>query len=191
MGGRRRRSWRGNMCLVSTNRVAKVVCAALAVVAPMTLTARVASGAALGRGQTQMLPASALPCGGSVALVAAPSRREYTVIGGQMAVARLATGASPNASTGGFFAKRGLLVKQGASFEIVSSNTRRVDVSMSWGGAPRTNNLKVSSCGEAGARRWMAFPGGFYVDRRACVTVLVKIDADTSRLRVAAGATCP
>jgi hypothetical protein len=102
----------------------------------------------------------------------------------------LATGASPYAATGGYFAKRGLLVKRGASFEIIALNAHGVDVTTSWGGSPRSNDLKVNSCGQDGARQWMAFAGGFYVNRHACVTVLVKMGAKTRRLRVAAGARC-
>jgi hypothetical protein len=121
--------------------------------------------------------------------VALPTRRALGAV-------VLPNAADPNAR---YFAKQGLQVRAGASFELVVPPEWRGRLSFGWGlPAQRTTDVKVSGCrwmANANQRppagRWLGFAGGFWVRSPACVAVLVKAHHETRRVHIGIGAACP
>lgn len=97
--------------------------------------------------------------------------------------------------TGGvppLFAKTGLLVRAGVSSTItVKAPSHRV-ARIGWrnGYITPTRRLQIPACPADGTSRWLAFPGGYWVDRPTCVEVTVHTRGDTEPERVAVGARC-
>lgn len=89
--------------------------------------------------------------------------------------------------SGSLFAKSGLLVKSGATFELVvpqGSSLRLV-----WGNKQDpVSRVRVTGC--TGPRPWLAFAGGFWVKQPGCADVVVREGAREQNVRVAIGATC-
>jgi hypothetical protein len=97
--------------------------------------------------------------------------------------------------TGGvprLFAKTGLLVRPGVSSTItVKAPSHRV-ARIGWrnGYITPTRRLQIPACPADGTSRWLAFPGGYWVDRPTCVEVTVHTRGDTEPEHVAVGARC-
>ena len=97
--------------------------------------------------------------------------------------------------TGGvprFFAKTGLLVRAEVSSTItVKAPSHRV-ARIGWrnGYITPTRRLQIPACPADGTSRWLAFPGGYWVDRPTCVEVTVHTRRDTEPEHVAVGARC-
>jgi hypothetical protein len=91
------------------------------------------------------------------------------------------------------FAKRGLLVASGASFELIVPSDWVGKLSVGWGNpAPRTPHLHVSACKAAGSQKtWLVFAGGFWVADAACVPLLVKAGSGQELVHIGVGAACP
>lgn len=140
--------------------------------------------------------ADSLPCG--------------AVIGGQRALRNgqspvfgrvaLTTGRALQANRSGdpdpaasLFAKDGLLIRPGASFELIVPRAWRGRLSIGWGSpAIRTEHLVVS-CPHDGARpsrEWLAYAGGYWVREAACVPLIVKVAKKKTRVHVGVGAPC-
>jgi hypothetical protein len=94
--------------------------------------------------------------------------------------------------TARWFAKDGLLVS-GRSFELVVPNAWRNRLSFSWGdgNTPRTQRLRVVGCKPVPPQeRWLAFVGGYFVPKPACVPVIVKTARASRRVHIGVGAPC-
>jgi hypothetical protein len=97
--------------------------------------------------------------------------------------------------TGGvprLFAKTGLLVRAGVSSTItVKAPSHRV-ARIGWrnGYITPTRRLQIPACPADGTSRWLAFPGGYWVDRPTCVEVTVHARGDTQPEHVAVGSRC-
>jgi hypothetical protein len=89
------------------------------------------------------------------------------------------------------FAKSGLLVRPGSTFELVVPRRWRQHLTIAWGGTPRTSHLLVSDCGRDADTNWLAYAGGYYVDEPACVTLIVRAKGKDRRVRIGIGAACP
>jgi uncharacterized RDD family membrane protein YckC len=98
-----------------------------------------------------------------------------------------------------YWAKTGLDIKAGASFELVVPPEWRGRLSIAWGnGAPRTTRLQVAACRwmaspsqSSPARAWLGFAGGYWVRNPACVSLLVRAGHQTRRVHIGIGAACP
>lgn len=94
------------------------------------------------------------------------------------------------------FAKTGLLVRPGTTFELVVPAGLRHRLALDWGnaneGAPSSRFI-VRDCGGPGATRsrWLAYAGGYYVAHPACVSLLVIADGRLRRVRIGLGTPCP
>jgi hypothetical protein len=100
----------------------------------------------------------------------------------------LQTSASGETDAGGrLFAKAGLLVQGGASFEIVVPEAARPGLSIGWGSpAVRTIDLAGDCPGEG----WLVFAGGFWVDAVGCRSVVVKARGQETTVQIGVGAPC-
>jgi hypothetical protein len=147
-----------------------------------------ASLSAVAEAQVQV-PADPLPCTpiGS----AGPTSGGRSIVAGRVALPTRKALQLNRTETRTQFAKQGLLVKPGASFTLIVPKAWRGRLTISWGGAPRTTRLSVSGCGTRGDKDWLAFAGGFYIDRPACISLIVRAGGSGHRVRIGVGAPCP
>jgi hypothetical protein len=90
------------------------------------------------------------------------------------------------------FAKTGLLVRAGVSSTIAVQTSPHRVVKIGWrnGTITPARRVQVPACPPDGASQWLAFPGGYWVDRPTCVRVTVRSGGRTDSARVAVGARC-
>jgi len=94
------------------------------------------------------------------------------------------------------FAKTGLLIKPGATFELVVPAALRRRMALGWGnadeGAP-SGRMIVGGCGrgETTGAKWLAYAGGYYVSRPACLPLVVVAARRRRTVRIGVGAPCP
>ena len=92
-----------------------------------------------------------------------------------------------------YWAKQGLGVKPGTSFELVVPAAWASRLTIQWGnpGTP-TTHLWVTNCHskKAGAH-WLAFAGGYTVDKPACVPLVVKAGGRQRTVHIGVGKACP
>jgi hypothetical protein len=110
--------------------------------------------------------------------------------------AALQTASSGDASAAGarLFAKRGLVVKAGTSFEIEVPRDAADRLSIGWGNpARRAGRVVVRDCRRrsGAASGWLAYAGGYWVADPGCVTVVVRARGQARRVRIGLGAACP
>lgn len=92
------------------------------------------------------------------------------------------------------FAKTGLLVRAGATFELVVPTTMADRMAVTWGspGIP-TRRLTVNAChasGESDAE-WLAYPGGYLVDEVMCAPLNVVVQGEPHHVLLGIGQACP
>jgi hypothetical protein len=91
------------------------------------------------------------------------------------------------------FAKTGLVFKAGTTFELVVPAEFSDRLSIGWGGAPSapSRRLIVSNCANRGGAGWLAYPGGYWVDHPACVSLIVKAGSKQQQVHIGVGTACP
>ena len=90
------------------------------------------------------------------------------------------------------FAKDGLVIRAGARFELIVSDSDRSRLRIGWGCARPTTRLEVSRCQTTDpSKPWLAYAGGYFVSEPGCVSVVVKAANQTRRVRIGVGAACP
>lgn len=154
-----------------------------------------------GRSASAAPSPSALPPGttnldcsvGSVESLTAPLRNTLDAVG-------LDTGSTLGVSTAGgadphrLFAKTGLYVHVGHAATLTVPADWAPRVSIFWGNRPAewTTSLHIPDCPEPspGAGQWLAFPGGFSVDKAACVPMEVRAGSEMSTVHVSVGVVC-
>lgn len=88
------------------------------------------------------------------------------------------------------FAKRGLLVRTGRSVDLVVPQNERHRLVLQWGKPGKLTWRLHVSCPHSYAK-WLAFPGGYYVSSRNCVSLIVRsADHDDHRVEIGIGAHC-
>lgn len=157
------------------------------------------AGPRTGSGQVAVLP-----CQDVVGSDASPPPG-FTVILGRVA---LPTGLTLQAVPSGdsdpaarLFAKVGLVVRRGASFDLLVAPGWQGRVTFGWGSpARRTDHLRVPGCRPTGAidqpsyrpgDAWLVYAGGFWLPRPACVSVSVRAATSARSARIGVGAPCP
>jgi hypothetical protein len=92
------------------------------------------------------------------------------------------------------FAKSALLVRAGASFELLAAPASPKSLAFSWSphpGSPSpTRSLMIRTCRSTSNSAWVAFVGGYYIDRESCVSLIVRTSTDQRRVRIGLGAPC-
>ena len=107
-------------------------------------------------------------------------------------VQQLRTGL-PDRANPRLFAKHGLSVRAGTSFDLIIVDPTDGQVAMGWGNANEVEpglHLSVRACPAAGSSEWLAFAGGYYLDRPACITLIVRTAQDEARVRIGVGTAC-
>ena len=91
------------------------------------------------------------------------------------------------------FAKTGLLIKPGATFELVVPDefTKRLGIGWANGPATPASSLSVVSCPNPKDSEWLAYPGGYWIDRPACVPLIVKAGGKEQLVHIGLGTACP
>ena len=91
-----------------------------------------------------------------------------------------------------YWAKQGLLVKPGTSFELIVPVAWVSRLTIQWGspGTP-TRHLWVTNCRSkrAGAH-WLAFAGGYTVNKPSCVPLIVKAGNQRRTVHIGVGKAC-
>jgi hypothetical protein len=93
------------------------------------------------------------------------------------------------------FAKSALLVRPGDSFELLAGEAPPRSLAFSW--SPHTEtptptrSLVVSGCRSTYNSKWLAFIGGYYVNRASCATLIVRTATSQRRVRIGLGEPCP
>jgi hypothetical protein len=85
------------------------------------------------------------------------------------------------------FAKTGLLVRGGATFEILVPEDEPAGFSIGWGSpAVRTRTLAGNCPGDG----WLAFAGGFWVAEVGCRPLVVRSEGQEATVEIGVGAPC-
>ena len=91
---------------------------------------------------------------------------------------------------GRLFAKQGLEVRAGGAFEIVVPDEVADRFSSGWGNpGRRTRQLDVQDC-HSGSQ-WLVYAGGYWVQRVACLPLIVRAAEQEQRVLIGVGAPCP
>lgn len=140
---------------------------------------------------------ASLACQDAIFSKAQPSA-DLTVVSGQVALptrkALQANASGEAAPSSRLFAKVGLFVASGASFELIVPDGWVGPIAIGWGSpGTRTTHLKVSGCSATGsADAWLVFAGGFWVGEPACVSLLVRAAGNQDvTVHIGVGAACP
>jgi hypothetical protein len=89
------------------------------------------------------------------------------------------------------FAKTGLLVRPGTTFELIVPGQFASRLSIGWG-APGTpsHRVLVGNCAGTGGG-WLAYAGGYWVDHPACVPIIVRAGGKQQQVHIGIGTACP
>ena len=91
------------------------------------------------------------------------------------------------------FAKNGLVIKAGTTFELVVPDEAKDMVSIGWGVGPIKPSRRVTVSCPAGTSSsgWLAYPGGYWAPQPACVPLIVRTDGKEQRVHIGLGTPCP
>ena len=89
------------------------------------------------------------------------------------------------------FAKTGLLIRPGTTFELIVPGRFTSRLSIGWG-APATPSHRVLVGNCAGADGgWLAYAGGYWIDHPACVPIIVRAGGKQQQVHIGVGTACP
>jgi hypothetical protein len=100
------------------------------------------------------------------------------------------------------FAKDGLFIRRGASFDVVVPEAWRGRLAIGWdsNGKP-TTHLRVPGCRPTQrmpsssrwdlSDDWLVYPGGYSVSQPACVSLIVRAGQTEQTVQIGVGAACP
>lgn len=143
-----------------------------------------------------------LPCQDVIGSLAAPFS-SYSIVFDRVALPTgQVLGAYPSGEsdpTARLFAKTGLLIRRGTSFDLVVSDDWRGRLTVGWGSpGKRTSHLRVPGCRPTKtlnpireSDEWLAYAGGYWVSQPACVSLVVRSDQAEQTVQVGVGASCP
>ena len=143
--------------------------------------------------------ASTLDCGDYIATVAPAAIAPLQVVLGVVALPTsphnpaLQTALTGEAGPYRLFAKTGLLIKPGATFQLLVPTEDADRVGIGWGNGPITpsNSLSAANCGDPGDTQWLAYPGGYWIDHPACVPLIVTAGGKQQQVHIGLGTNCP
>jgi hypothetical protein len=138
-----------------------------------------------------------LNCSDPIDVVPSPTRPHSDILG---VVGLDITSTLQVNSTGGtgphrLFAKTGLLIHAGRDAYLSVSPDWAAQVSIAWGNhaAEWTDSLYIPACPPppSGSGRWLVYPGGFTLDKAACVPLDIRTGGRTTTVHVSVGTRCP
>jgi hypothetical protein len=89
------------------------------------------------------------------------------------------------------FAKTGLLVKPGTTFELIVPAPFTSRLGIGWGSpATPSDRVLVDNCADPGGG-WVAFAGGYWVDHPVCVPIIVRAGGKEQQVHIGVGTACP
>ncbi len=117
---------------------------------------------------------------GVVALPASP---------GYQALATSLSGDGPGAPR--LFAKTGLLIRSGTTFELTVPARFTSQLSIGWGTpGPPSHRVLVHNCAGPGGG-WLAYAGGYWINHPACVPLTVTVGGRQQQVHIGVGTACP
>lgn len=137
-----------------------------------------------------------LPCTDPIGIVAATSPNTGVLDAVALDVtSTLGASDSGGTSRHRLFAKTGLLVHVGREATLTVPAAWASRVSIAWGNqaAVWTTTLRIPACQALGAgpNQWLAFPGGYTLDKPACVPLEIQAGNQTRTVHVSVGLRCP
>lgn len=143
-----------------------------------------------------------LPCEDAIGSTATPDPGMSTVFDrvalptGRALQAEPTRDADPAAK---LFAKSGLLIKRGVSFDLIVLNEWAGRLTIRWGSpGNRSAHVRVPRCRPTekinplcDSDPWVAYAGGYWVSQPACVLLTVKTDQAEQTVQIGVGAVCP
>ena len=90
------------------------------------------------------------------------------------------------------FAKTGLVIRPGTTFELIVPARFTNRLSIGWGspGTP-SHRVVVSNCASMGGGGWLAYAGGYWIDHPACVPIIVRAGGRQQQVHIGVGTACP
>lgn len=87
------------------------------------------------------------------------------------------------------FAKTGLVIRPGATFELIVPAPFSSRLSIGWN--TPGNRVIVRNCASAGRGGWLAYAGGYWIDHPACVPIIVRAGNRQLQVHIGLGTACP
>ena len=89
------------------------------------------------------------------------------------------------------FAKTGLVIRPGTTFELIVPARFTSRLSIGWG-APGTpsHRVLVGNCASTGGG-WLVYAGGYWIDHPACVPIIVRAGGKQQQVHIGVGTACP
>jgi hypothetical protein len=87
------------------------------------------------------------------------------------------------------FAKNGLFIRPGTTFELIVPARLTGRLSIGWETPSR--RVVVSGCASPRGGGWLAFVGGYWIDHPACVRVIVRSGGRQQQVPIGLGKACP
>lgn len=175
------------------------------VIGALVLTVAACSPSATTVSPTPSDTMAVLHCEDVIASAASPPSESSIILNG----VALPTGRALQANPAGasdphatLFAKDGLFIRRGASFDLLVPEQWKGRLAVGWGslGKP-TTHLRVPGCRPTQrmpsssrwvlSDEWLIYPGGYSVTQAACVSVLVRAGQTEQTVRIGVGAPCP
>ena len=89
------------------------------------------------------------------------------------------------------FAKTGLVIRPGTTFELIvpAPFTNRLRIGWGLPGMP-SHGVVVNNCPNPGSG-WLAYAGGYWIDHPACVPIIVRAGGKQQTVHIGIGTPCP
>jgi hypothetical protein len=136
-----------------------------------------------------------LPCADQIG-TDTPTAPMETVLGVVALPTSPAYQALQTSRTGGagverLFAKTGLVIRAGTSFDLIVPDGTALAVG--WGSGPTgpSRRLHVPACPSAGGAGWLAYAGGYWTERPACLPLIVAAGGRKQQVHIGVGTACP
>jgi hypothetical protein len=144
-------------------------------------------------GEDTVVPTAALPCA-HVIDSSGPPYAGWTKVLGKVWLPRhtLGSGATDDFPEGPRrWLKQGLAIKAGSALTLTVPDAWRGRLAIGWGSpAQPSEQVTVDNCTYAG-QQWLAYAGGYWVDKFACVPLIVESGGQRRTVHIPLGEPCP
>jgi len=93
-----------------------------------------------------------------------------------------------------YYAKFGLQVRSGRNpVDVIVPRAWRTRAAVGWGedaGPQQASSVRVLACKPVLGRPWLAFPGGYFLRKPACIPLTVRVGTRTAHVRLGIGRRC-